>query len=109
MPGCARNDFGPFAAECVEVFPVRIDVLRSVIVDAEPGLLRLGDDAIVNIRDVHHVSDFESFELEIAANDVGGDGAAEVADVTVVPDGWTAVVEAGFAFLHGTKLVDAAG
>ena len=109
MARCARNDLGPFATEGFEVFPERIDVLCRVIVDAEPGLLRLGDDAIVHIRDVHHVSDFESFELQIAANDVGSDGAAEVADVTVVPDSWTAVVEAGFAVFQRAKFFDAAG
>ena len=101
----ARNDLGPFAAERVKVFPERIDVLCRVIVDAQPGFLRLGDDAVVHIGDVHHVSDFESFELQITANDVGSDGAAEVADVTVIPDSWTAVVEADFAVFHAGEIL----
>jgi hypothetical protein len=55
------------------------------------------------------VGDFEAFELQVTAQDVSRDGAAEVSDVAVVPDGWTTVIEADLAFPHGAKLVDVAG
>src|SRR6185295_252419 len=109
MSGCARDYLRPFATERVKVFPESVDVLRSVVVDADSSFLRLGDDAIFDVRDVHHVSDFEAFELEIAAQDVGGDGRTEVADMTVVPDSGAAIVHANFAFAHGTKFFNLAG
>ena len=105
----ARNDLRPFATERIEVFPERVDVLRGVVVDAQSGFLRLGDDAVFDVRDVHHVRDLEAFELQVATQDVGGDGRTEVADVAVVPDGWTTVIEANFAFAHGAKLFNLAG
>ena len=102
---CARNDFGPFAAERVEVFPERVDVVRGVVVDAQAGLLRLGDDAVVHVSDIHHVRDFVAFELQVTTQDVGGDGAAEVSDVAVIPDGWTAVIEADFALVAAGEIL----
>src|SRR5690349_15636859 len=97
MAGGAGNDLGSLAAERLEVFPEGIDVLGCVIVDTQTGFMRLSDDTVVNVSDIHHVSNVEAFELEISTQNVGGDGAAKVSDVTVVPDGWTAVVEAGLA------------
>ena len=105
----ARDYFRPFATERIKVFPERVDVFRSVVVDAESSFLRLGDDAIFDVRDVHHVSDFETFELQIAAQDVGSDGRTEVADMAVVPDCWAAIVHASFAFAHGAKFFNLAG
>ncbi len=105
----ARHDFGAFAAKRVEVFPQRVDVLRGVVVDTQSRFLRLRDDAIFDVRDVHHVRDFETFELQIAAQDVGGDGAAEVTDVTVIPNGWTTIIEAHLAILQRVKLFDTPG
>jgi hypothetical protein len=103
----ARHDLGSFAAERVEVFPERVDVLRGVLVDRQAGFLRLRDDAIFDVRDVHHVRDLVAFEFQIAANDVGRDGAAEIADVAVFPDGWTTVIEPHLAFVDWAKLFNA--
>src|SRR2546423_5485362 len=104
----ARNNLGSFAAERVGVFPEGIDVLGRVVVDIQTGFLRLSDDAVFNVSDIHHVFDFEAFELQIPTQNVGGDGAAKVSDVTVVPDRWTAVIEADLAVFQGAKLFDAA-
>ncbi len=71
--------------------------------------LRLRDDAIFDVGDVHHVRDLEAFELQVTAQDVSGDGAAEVADVTVVPDSWTTVIKAHLAIIERVKLFDPAG
>ena len=105
----ARHDFGSFATECIEVFPERLDVDRSVVVDTQAGFLRLGDDAVFHVSDIHHVRDFEAFEFQITTQDVGGDGAAKVADVAVIPDGRAAVVEADFTLAQGVKFFDATG
>src|SRR5215211_9228458 len=100
----ARHDVGTFAAERVGVFPKRIDVLRCVVVNTQSSLLRLGDDAVFHVSDVHHMPDIEALELQVTAHNISSDGTAKVSDVTVTPDGWTTVIEADFAFLHGTKL-----
>jgi hypothetical protein len=55
------------------------------------------------------VGDFESFELQITPENVSGNGATKVADVTVVPDGWTAIIEADLALFHRAKFFDPAG
>src|SRR5215813_7479896 len=105
----ARNQVGTFTAERIEVFPERLDVDCGVVVDTQAGLLRLGDDAVFDVRDVHHVRDFKAFEFQIATQNVGSDSAAKVADVTVIPDGWAAVVETDLALPHGAKFFDATG
>src|SRR5262245_18958175 len=104
MTSRAWHDFRPFAAKRVEVFPERVDILRGVIVDTQTRLLRLRDDAVFDVGNVHHVSDFETLELQVAAQDVGSDRAAEVTDVTVVPDGWTTVIETHLAFFERVEL-----
>src|ERR1051325_4897613 len=105
----ARNDVGTFATERVEVFPQRLNVDRGVVVDTQAGFLRLGDDAVFNVSDVHYVRDFEAFVFQVAAQDVGGDGAAEVADVAVIPDSRAAVIEPDLTFARGPKFFDATG
>src|SRR5215213_5688420 len=109
VAGGAWNNVWAFAAERVEVFPERVDVLRGVFVDRQTGLLRLGDDSVLDVSDVHDVSDFVAFEFQVTAYDVCGNGAAEVADVAVIPDGGTAVVETDLAFAQRAKFFDPAG
>src|SRR5678816_3326995 len=104
----ARDDVGPLAAERVEVFPERSDVLGGVLVDRQPGFLRLGDDAVFDVSDVHDVLDVVAFEFQITDDDVSGDGAAKVSDVTVIPDGGTAIIEADLAFAQRAKLFNEA-
>ena len=48
--------------------------------------------------------DFESLEFQVPPQNVGGYGAAEVSDVTVIPDGWTAIVEADLALAQGARV-----
>src|SRR6267142_1094691 len=105
----ARHNLRPLATERVEVFPKRLDVLRRVIVNRKSSFLRLGDDAILDVRDVHHVRDFVTLELEITAHNVGSDGRTEIAEVDIRPHGWAAIVETNFAFSHGAKFFDLAG
>ena len=91
------------------VLPKSINVDGGVFVDTLTGFLRLCDDAVFHVGNVHYVGDFVTFELQVTAQDVSCNGAAEVSDVAVVPDGWTTVIEAGLAFPHGPELVDVAG
>src|SRR5688500_141571 len=104
-----RYDIGSLASECIGIFPKGGDVFRCVVVDAKTGFLRLGDNAVLDIRDVHHVSNLVTFKLEITAQDVSGDGRTKVADVSVVPDGWPAVVKTHFALMQRLKLLELAG
>src|SRR5215213_2304724 len=105
----AGDNVRALAAERVEIFPQRVDVLRGVFVDCQAGLLRLGDDAVFDVSDIHHVRDFVAFELQVSTHDVGGDSAAKVADVAVIPDGRPAVIEADLAFAQRAKFFDATG
>src|SRR5690349_13202933 len=105
----AWNDVRTFAAKRIEVFPKRVDVLRRVLVDRQSGFLRLGDDAVFHVSDVHDVSDFVAFELEITDHDIGCDSAAKVADVAVIPNRRTAVVKANLAFAQRAKFFNATG
>ena len=72
-----RNDVRTFAAERVKVFPKSINVDGGVFVDAFTGFLRLCDDAVFHVGNVHYVGDFVTFELQVTAQDVSRDGAAE--------------------------------
>src|SRR5215213_171023 len=105
----AWHHVGPLAAECVKVFPERVDVLRGVLVDRQAGFLRLGDDAVFDVSDVHDMRDLVALELQVTDHDVSGDGAAEVSDVAVIPDGRTAVIEADLALAQRAKFFDATG
>ena len=104
MLGCARSDLWPFAAQRVKVFPERLDVLRRVVIDRLPVLLRLGNDAIIDVGEIHYLRDPQAFELEIAANHIGGNRGAKVSDVAIVPDRRAAVIKLRFAFDHRAKL-----
>src|SRR5436305_762785 len=82
----ARRHFGPLGPERVEVFEEGFGELRRVLVNALPLCARELDDAVFDVRDVHHVPDLEALVLEIAAQNVGEGGhRSEVADVRVVP------------------------
>jgi hypothetical protein len=39
-----------------------------------------------------------SLELEVTAEDIGGNRGAKVTNVAVVPDSWTTVIESNFTF-----------
>jgi hypothetical protein len=89
----ARHDVGALAPQGVEVFPERLDVARRVVVNREAALLRVLDDAVFHVRDVHHVHDFVAAVFEVAGERVAEDAErAEVADVREVPDGRAAEV-----------------
>ena len=64
---------------------------------------------VADVSDVHDVPDFVAVAFQHAAQHIGEQEAAEVADVTIIPDGWTAVIKPGLALLHRAKLFDAAG
>ncbi len=106
----AGRHLGALGAERVEVFEEGVDVLCRVLVDGLAPLGRELDDAILDVRDVHHVRDLVAAVLEVAAQHVAEGGhRAEVADVRVVPDGRAAEVEFGLALFHGAELFEPAG
>jgi hypothetical protein len=71
--------------------------------------LRFGDDTVFHVSDVHDVRDFVALVFQVSAQDDGGNSAAKVPEVTVVPDGGSAVIESDFALAHGAKFFDATG
>src|SRR5207237_7807043 len=68
--GRARHDFRALATRDVEVLPEGCDVRRGVLGNRHALLVRLLDDAVVNVRDVHDVGDSVAFALQVAAADV---------------------------------------
>ena len=85
-------------------------VLAGVLVDGLAALGRELDDAVFDVRDVHHVRDAKTLVLEVAAEHVAEGGhRAEVADVREVPDRGAADVEPRLALAHGLELFEAAG
>src|SRR5262245_40721371 len=109
MTSCARHHFWSLATKGIKVFPQRLDVLSGVFIDGLACLLRLGDDAVFDVSDIHHVRHLEAFEFQITTEDVGRDCRAKVTYVAIFPNGWTAVIELNFALLHGAKLLDTTG
>ncbi len=105
-----RRDFGALSAERVEVVEEGFDVLGRVLVNRLALLAREFDDAVFDVRDVHHVRDFVAAVLQVAAQHVAEGGhRSEVADVRVVPDRGAADVEPRLAFVHRAKLFELTG
>jgi len=102
----ARRDFRAFATERVKIFPERLDVFRSVIVKRLVLLLRLRNDAIVHVSEVHHLGHAIAFEFQITAHHVSRDRRTKVPDVPEVPDGGPAIIHAHFAFLERAKFFE---
>ena len=105
----ARHDVWTRAAERIEIFPQRCDVFRRVLVNRHAVLLRERDDAIFNVRDVHHVRDMVALEAQVAAQDVREDVGTKVTDVAVIPDSRPAEVHPHLAFCERAKLFKLAG
>src|SRR5687767_8117134 len=109
MSSRAGHDVRPFTTQRIEVFPQGLDVFGGVVVYCESSFLGLGDDAVFDVGDVHHVCDVVTLELQVATNNVRGYSRAEVPDVAIVPDGRATVIETDFALAHGTKLFELPG
>jgi hypothetical protein len=54
------------------------------------------------------VCDLISLELQVTTQNVCGNGAAKVSDVSVIPDGWTTVIHADLTLADGVKFFNAA-
>ena len=106
---CARRNFRPFATQRVKVLPERVDILRGVFVERLSSFAGLGNDAVVDISEVHYLRHPPAFELQIAPHQVCGDGRAKISDVAKIPDRRAAVIELYFAFNHRAKLFKLAG
>src|SRR5438874_11440956 len=93
MTRSARRNIGALTTKRVEVFPKCINVLRRVLVERLPGLFGLSDDAIIHVGQVHHGSYAQAFELQVAPNQIRGDGRTKITDMAVIPDRRPAVVK----------------
>ena len=84
-------------AECFAIVEEGLGEFFGVVADADALGGGVGDDAVVDIGEVHDVGEAEAAEFEKAAEDVLEDEGAEVADVGVVVDGGAAGVHGDFA------------
>jgi len=110
VSGRARQNLGALGAERLVVVEEGFGVPGRVFVDGLAALGRELDDAVFDVRDVHHVRDLVPLVLEVAAQRVAEGGhRAEVADVRVVPDCRAADVEPRLALVQRAELFDAAG
>ena len=82
LVGRARPLFDVFEPQRARVFEKRVDPLIRVLAQRHAGLLRSGDRAIVDVREVHDVPDLVVFEVsQRAPQHVDGNERPEVADV----------------------------
>lgn len=52
------------------------------------------DDLVLHIGDIHHVTGGEAAEFEVAADEIGENEGAEIADVGEIVDGRAAAIHA---------------
>ena len=106
----ARRHFGTLGPERVEVFEESLGEPGRVLFNGLPLLARELDDAVFDVRDVHHVLDLKALVLEVAPQHVAEGGhRSEVADVRVVPDRRAADVEPHLALAYRAELFELAG
>ena len=101
--------FGRFDAQRPAIVEKRLHEFLCVIADALSRGGRIGDDAIVHVRQVHHMVQLESAKLQEATQNILKDERPIVADVRVVVDRRPAGIHAHFARFLGHELLDLAG
>src|SRR5882762_1312101 len=94
---------GGFDAESFAIVEEGLDEFLGVITDAEVLGGGVGDDAIVDVGEIHYVSQAKAAEFQEAAENVLEDEGAVVADVGVIVDGGAAGVHGDFAGFFGDE------
>src|SRR5262252_9431874 len=92
-----------FATEGVKILPKRRYVFRGVIIERLVVFLGLGNDAIINISEVHHLHHPVALEFQITANDVDGNRGTKISNVAIVPYRRAAVIHSDFAVVERTE------
>src|SRR5215203_886401 len=107
--GRTRRHLRPLHAESVEVFPERLDIGLGEIVDADVSLCGFVNDAVVDIRQVEDVGYFETFEFQVAPQNVAEDERAKVSDMRKIPNRRAADIHPDMALFHRVKFLDLSG
>src|SRR6185369_1090474 len=92
--GGSGNGFRALNAENGGVFEEEVLKLLGILADADAKLGGVGDDAIVDVSDVHDVLEAVSAHAKPATQDIDGNEGPEIADVGEVVDRGAAVVHA---------------
>ena len=98
MPRGARRDLGPLATERIKVFPERFNVFHCVVVDRLAALLRLRNDAVVDIRNIHRLRHAQTLELQISSQYIRRNRRPKIPNVPVIPNRRPAVIKSDLAF-----------
>jgi hypothetical protein len=99
MVGGSDPVFRRFDAEDAAIVEKGLHEFLGVVANGQARGGGVGDDAVVDVGEVHDVMHFEAAELEEAAENVLKDEGAVIADVRVVVDRGAASVHADFAGL----------
>lgn len=90
-------------AEGFAIFEEGLHEFFGVIADADVLGGGVGDDAVIDVGEVHYVREAVAAEFEEAAENVLEDEGAVVADVGVIVDGGPASVHGDFAEFLGDE------
>ena len=101
------DNLGTFKIERGHVLKESGLVFRAVLTDVEVCCRGVANDLVVDVGDVHDVTDIHADLLQVAAQHVDVDEGAEVADVAVVVDGGSAGVHAEVSAVAGQEGFDA--
>ena len=93
----ARCNLRPLATERIKVFPERFNVLLGVVVDRFATLLRLRNDAVVDVGNVHCLGHAQALELQISAQHIRRNRRAKISDMSIIPNRWPAVIKLHFS------------
>ncbi len=88
------------------VFEEGLHILGGVLLNADAIARSVADNLVVHVGDVHDVVHFVSALPQEPAQKVDGDEGAEVANVSVVVNGWAAGVHADFVVAKGAEVFD---
>jgi hypothetical protein len=103
----ADNVLGRFQAQRPAVFEECLCVLLRVLADAHARRRSVLDDAVVHVREVHHLHHPKAARFQEAPQDVLKHERAEIPDVGKIVDGRSAGVHAHLARVERDEGLDA--
>src|ERR1700722_6928665 len=98
-----------FDADQRAIFEKCLLELRGVFVDAHAVAGRVADDLVVHVGDVHDMVDAVPALPQETAQQIDGNKRPEVANVSIVVNGWTAGVHSDFVVAQRMEVLDLRG
>ena len=99
MIGSGRVMLSRLNVEYFEIFEKSFFVDRGEVIEAHARLLRIANRFVIDISQVHNLSDFEIIELDDATQEVFENISAEIADVGVVVYRGSASIKTNFTLV----------